>query len=369
MTATKFKIERNELLICLQRVMGAVEKRNTMPALAHVLCEVDANRLAVTGTDLEIMLRTRSDQGNGDTFSTLLPGRKLLDICKSLADGAAITLTKEDGRVTVASGRSRFSLACLSAVDFPILETSSEAVAVTLATKEFSAVLAHTAFAMANQDVRYYLNGLLIKVEPALLTVVATDGHRLSINQIDGQFDVGEAHQVIVPRKGVLELQKLLPELSEEVTLQLTPQHVRVESPTIEFTSKLIDARFPDYERVIPIDLPHRLTVEKKLLKDALQRVSILSNERYRGVRLALCDNQAKLEANNTEQEQAEETLLVDYQGESMEVGFNVHYLLDVLNVVEADEVIIDLKDPSSSILVSDPAAKGSRYVIMPMRL
>ncbi|MGF1642844.1 MAG: DNA polymerase III subunit beta [Thiotrichales bacterium] len=365
----KVKVDRSQLLDGLQKIMGAVEKRNTMPALAHVLFEVSDNGITLTGTDLEIMLRSHVPYLEGDRFNALLPGRKLLDICKSLPEGSGITISFTEGKASLAAGRSRFSLACLAANDFPILESSHDSTAIRLSTHDFLMLLARTAFAMANQDVRYYLNGLLIKVERQRLTVVATDGHRLSINQFDGQFDVVETQQVIVPRKGVLEIQRLASDFGAEVTLELTAQHIRICTPTIEFTSKLIDARFPDYERVIPTDLPHRLTTEKRALKDALQRVSILSNERYRGVRLHLSDGLAKLEAHNAEQEQAEETFEVDYDGEAMEVGFNVQYLLDVLNVIESERVTIDLKDPNSSMLVSDPTSGGSRFVIMPMRL
>ncbi len=358
-----------ELLDGLRQVMGAVEKRNTMPALGHVLVTASPEGLTLTGTDLEIMLKAKVEGRASEPFKALLPGRKLFEICKTLPTGKDIEISVSGLKATVASGKSRFTLACLEANDFPLLEHGEVSAQVTVAKARLQSLLRRTAFAMANQDVRYYLNGLLMKLEPELLTVVATDGHRLSLNQAEDRFDVADSLQVIVPRKGVAEIDRLLAELGERVEIQFTAQHIRIASERVEFTSKLIDARYPDYERVVPTEAPSRLVADRRALKEALSRVAILSNERYRGVRLSLSGGTAKVEAHNVEQEQAEEEIDVAYVGEPMEIGFNVQYLLDVLGVIEGDEVEIQLKDANSSMLVRDPSDPRARYVIMPMRL
>jgi DNA polymerase III subunit beta len=365
----RFSIQRERLLKPLQQVIGAVERRQTMPILGNVLIRSDAGQVSVTTTDLEVELVARVEDVQASDGEVTVPARKLLDICRALPDEAQLELNADGERAVVTSGRARFTLSTLPAADFPALDDIATSKELELSEREFRHLLEKTAFAMANQDVRYYLNGLMLEVEENGVRTVATDGHRLSMCELKTTVDVSSSQQVIVPRKGVQELLRLLEDSDDRVRLQLGSSHVRATLPGLRFTSKLIDGRFPDYERVIPRDGDQVMRVEREPLRKALSRASILSNEKYRGIRLVLAPGQLRIQAHNPEQEEAEDEIEAEYQGKSLEIGFNVTYLLDVLNTVEGDTVEATLKDASSSVLMRDPGALDALYVVMPMRL
>ncbi|MDJ0927024.1 MAG: DNA polymerase III subunit beta [Gammaproteobacteria bacterium] len=363
----KLSISRESLLKRLQAVMGVVERRQTMPILANVLLATDQSELTVTATDLEVELVARTDsvdvQASGEIT---VPGRKLLDICRALPDGASLSLQLDGDRLTIKSGRSRFVLSTLPAADFPVIDDINAGSRLTLSQDEIGKLLDKTHFAMAQQDVRYYLNGLLLEVGGGRLRAVATDGHRLALSEIEIDSD-GE-QQVIIPRKGVLELQRLLGN-ADEIELAIGPNHIRAKLGGIQFTSKLIDGRFPDYERVIPKPDKNILSADREDLRHALQRAAILSNEKYRGVRLELNGGRIVIQANNPDQEEAQDEIEADYKGDEFEIGFNVNYVLDALGAVESDSVEIGFVDANSSCLIHAPGVEQTQYVVMPMRL
>ena len=364
----KFTATREALLKPLQAVIGVVERRQTMPILANVLLVAKDGQLAVTATDLEVELVAQADveiEGAGDVT---VPGRKLLDICKALPDGAELAIALSGEKLGIKSGRSKFTLTTLPAADFPTVEDINAGQTLSLPQATLCKLLDKTHFSMAQQDVRYYLNGLLIETDGEHLRAVATDGHRLALSQVQLDGKKMPEQQVIVPRKGVLELQRLMSG-EGDVDLQLGSNHVRIELEGIRFTSKLIDGRFPEYERVIPQDTSNQLVADRDLLKGALQRTAILSNEKYRGIRLIIRESGVVLQAHNPEQEEAEEELEVKYNGDDIEIGFNVNYLLDALGAIESEEVTLSVVDSNSSCLLREPGKDDSKYVVMPMRL
>lgn len=367
----KLAIQRNDLLGPLQKVIGAIEKRQTMPMLSNVLIETGNGKATFTATDLEIMLRANVEYPAAtQAEAAAIPARKLLDICKALPESAEITIAADPDKGILRAGNSRFTLVCLPADQYPAIEHTASSAAVVLPSDLLRELLEKTSFAMANQDVRYYLNGLMLEIYPRGIRAVATDGHRLALCQVEVESsDLDAAQQVIVPRKGVLELQRLLAEEDGDVSLLLGAKHVRVVTPNGEFVSKLIDGQFPEYQRVIPADATNRLTISRKSFRESLQRAAILSNEKYRGIRLAMTSDLLTLEAHNSEQEEAEEKLAVNYSGDELAIGFNVQYLLDVTNVMKGESVNLALKDSNSSVLLSDPEDPSAKYVIMPMRL
>ncbi|MCP4000819.1 MAG: DNA polymerase III subunit beta [Gammaproteobacteria bacterium] len=365
----KLSTTRESLLKPLQAVIGVVERRQTMPVLANVLLQAKENSLAVTATDLEVELVAKSEVDTIDVPGDItVPGRKLLDICRALPEGSVVKMNLKGDRLTVQSGRSKFVLSTLPATEFPVVEDISADRSLMINQGELCQLLDKTHFAMAQQDVRYYLNGLLLETGEGKLRAVATDGHRLALCDIALTEADGELNQVIVPRKGVLELQRLL-EGDEHVQIAFGSNHIRVDVGNIRFTSKLIDGRFPDYGRVIPATKSNVVKASRDTLRQGLQRAAILSNEKYRGVRLEFNKGSIRILANNPDQEEAEDEVEVDYSGEQMEIGFNVNYLLDALAAVNDENVEVGLVDPSSSCVVRAPSDKASLYVVMPMRL
>jgi DNA polymerase III subunit beta len=365
----RFSIQREGLLKPLQQVIGAVERRQTMPILANVLIRAEEGQLSVTTTDLEVELVAQVGDVSATPGDVTVPARKLLDICRALPDEAAMELKADGDRVVITSGRARFTLSSLPAADFPALEEIATSKELEITERELRHLILRTSFAMANQDVRYYLNGLMLEVEENGVRTVATDGHRLALCELRTPVEAAASQQVIVPRKGVQELLRLLEDRDDRVRLQIGSSHIRVTLPQLRFTSKLIDGRFPDYERVIPRDGDQVMRVEREALRKALARASILSNEKYRGIRLVLDEGRLRIQAHNPEQEEAEDEIEAEYKGTALEIGFNVTYLLDVLNTVEGDTVEATFKDASSSVLISDPGARDALYVVMPMRL
>ena len=363
----KFSAERENLLTALQSVIGVVERRQTMPILANLLLSAEQGKLSITATDLEVELIASADIKSGSDGRMTVPGRKLLDICRSLPEDATLTVSQDGDKITVKAGRSRFVLATLPATDFPVIDELAAQQTLTLAQADLRRLLDKTHFSMAQQDVRYYLNGMLLETDGKMLRTVATDGHRLALCEMEMPTKSG-VQQVIIPRKGVLELQRLLG-TGGEVTITIGSNHVRAQIGDVRFTSKLIDGRFPEYGRVIPSAPQKAVVADREVLRAALQRTSILANEKYRGIRLALKKNSLTLQAHNPEQEEAEEQVEVNYKGDELEVGFNVSYLLDALAAVDGSEVEIGVTDGNSSCLVRAPGATSARYVVMPMRL
>ena len=365
----KTTIKREEILAPLQQVIGAVERRQTLPILGNVLLKSTGGDLSLTATDLEIEMVAGVPADTTDDFQTTIPARKLLDICKALPDGSEIAFNIDENRVSLTSARSRFTLASLPARDFPGLDEIDEKESFSISQNTFKGLFDKTSFAMAQQDVRYYLNGILMEISPGKIKLVATDGHRLALSESEIDTGVDEDKQIIIPRKAVLELSRLLDSSNEPAKCILSQNHFRLETGKLVFTTKLIDGKFPDYQRVIPVDGNKIMEVERELLKQSMSRIAILSNEKYRGIRLGLTSGNLSIQANNPDQEEAEEELQVDYAEAEMEIGFNVTYLIDVLNVLNSEKVQIKLKDANSSAIISDSEDSSSLYVVMPMRL
>lgn len=368
----KFSVSRETLLQPLTLVAGAVERRQTMPVLANILCKVQGNKLQITGTDLEVELSATIEVSSGSDGATTLPARKLVDICKSLPEGSDIRCSLSAGKATLQAGKSRFSLATLAAEDFPAVQRDESSLQVELLQKDIVTLIQRTSFSMAQQDVRYYLNGMLWEIDDQVLRTVATDGHRLAVTESNIKSGGGSKRQLILPRKGVLELARLLSGGSETetITIEFGGNHVRVATGDMVFISKLVDGKFPDYQRVLPKGGDKLVRADRLALKSALQRAAILSNEKYRGVRFLLSPDTVSIQANNPEQEEANEEVVVDYQGAELEMGFNVNYLIDVLGVLETEEACITLSDTGSSALIQNGDLSGDAlYVVMPMRL
>ena len=366
----KFEISRDALLKPLNLVAGVVERRQTLPILANVLLVLDGDRLSLTGTDLEVELVGRVQLPTaGESGEVTVPARKFVDICKSLPEGSDIKFSAQDGKVMVKSGRSRFTLSTLPAREFPSVEDSMGTHQFTLKQRELRRLIDRTGFAMAQQDVRYYLNGMLWELKEGQLRVVATDGHRLAMCTLPSKVESDSDAQVILPRKGVLELSRLLLVDDEDIVIVIGSNHIRATTIDFTFTSKLVDGKFPDYERVLPRAADKIVFGSRLELRQAFTRTAILSNEKYRGVRLKLSADTIEILANNPEQEEADELVGVDYSGDGLEIGFNVSYLLDVLGVLSGERIKLSLADPNSSALLEESEDGDSLYVVMPMRL
>lgn len=366
------KTLRDALLSPLQSVSGIVEKRHTLPILSNVLLEKKGDKLTLLATDIEIQITTSTDATGGDGDAAVTVGaRKLQDILRSLPDSAEISLNLDDKRLQVKAGKSRFTLQTLPAEDFPRMTLADgELKSLTVTQKQFRQLLGKTQFSMAAQDVRYYLNGLLLLVDGNELRAVATDGHRLAYASMPLEGEATTPRQeLILPRKTVLELSRLLTDSDEPLVIELAPNQVRFRFGQINLVSKLIDGKFPDYERVIPATLKNLVTLNRAALLQSMVRAAILTNEKFRGVRLMLSPGSMKIMAANSEQEEAQEEIEVDYNGDSIDVGFNVGYLLDVLNNSSAEAVEWGFNDAGSSALLTIPGNDRFKYVVMPMRI
>ena len=364
------KAKRDELLGPLSAVSGIIERRHTLPILSNVLLEKNAGSLAFLATDIEIQITARGAiEPANEARAVTVGARKLVDILRALPDGAEVTLQQQDKRLLVKAGKSRFVLQTLPAEDFPRLaKPSGEVARFALPQKALRRLLGLVQYAMAQQDIRYYLNGLLVVVEDKLLKLVATDGHRLAFASMAIEAKLPR-QEVIVPRKTVLELAKLLADSDDEVRVELSSTQASFAFGTVELISKLVDGKFPDYTRVIPSGHKNKLSVGRELLRQALMRAAILSNEKFRGVRWVLTDGALKVVSSNTEQEEAEESLEVGYKGDALDIGFNVNYLLDALNNVGGTDVECLFGDSASSALMTFPTEADFKYVVMPMRI
>ena len=365
----KFDLSRELFLPALQAVNNVVERRQSLPILGNILLQAEKDSVTLTATDMEVELSFRIDTAVETPGAITVPGRKLLDICRALPIDAAVSLVVEKDRVRLRSGRSRFTLGSIAAQEFPNIGGFEPALDLELPVDILRVLVESTQFAMAHQDVRYYLNGLLFEFGEKQVRTVATDGHRLAMCIRPLEQVIENPQSVIVPRKGVTEIARLLGNTKESVKVLVGSNHIKVSIPGQELTTKLVDGRFPDYERVIPSEGENCVLATRDELRAGLGRASILSNEKFRGVRIVLSENMMRAIAHNPEQEEAEEEIEIDYRGEEMEVGFNVSYLLDVLSTLKSDKVRIDIKGPDSSCLVRDPEDDDIRYVIMPMRI
>ena len=366
----QFAINRETLLRPLQLVSGSLGGRPTLPILSNVLLNVDDDRLSMTGTDLEVEMigRVMLEPGT-QPGKTTVPARKLLDICRGLPEAAVITFQLEADRLILRSGRSRFSLSTLPAEEFPNIVDWESLLEFYICQLELKRLFESTQFSMASQDVRYYLNGMLFEATGKSLRTVATDGHRLATCRRDVVEQDLPEQQLILPRKGVLELVRLLDNDDKPIRLQMGRNNLRAVSDGFVFTSKLVDGRFPDYRRVMPRNSDKYVLADREGLRQAFARAAILSNDKLRGVRLNLQENLLRITANNPEQEEAEELLDVSYSGPELEIGFNVSYVLDVLNTLKCEQIKISMTDANSSALLEDASSDAALYVVMPMRL
>src|SRR5688572_547611 len=364
------KAKRDELLEPLSAVSGIIERRHTLPILSNVLIERSATALSFLATDIEIQITARSSvEPSGEARAVTVGARKLVDILRALPGDAEVTLQQQDKRMTLKSGKSRFALQTLAAEDFPRLaKPAGEVARFALPQKALRRLIGLVQYAMAQQDIRYYLNGLLMVVDGGELKLVATDGHRLAFASMALPAKLPR-QELIVPRKTVLELAKLLGDVEDEVRIELSATQAAFSFGSVDLVSKLIDGKFPDYTRVIPTGNKNNLDIDRETLRQALLRAAILSNEKFRGVRWVLTDGTLKIVSSNTEQEEAEETLEVDYKGDALDIGFNVNYLLDALNNVAGDKVACSFGDSASSELLQFPSEPDFRYVVMPMRI
>ncbi|RKF22259.1 DNA polymerase III subunit beta [Alginatibacterium sediminis] len=367
-----FSMNRETLLKPLQLVGGAIGSRPTIPILSNILVVIKDGFLFLTGTDMEVelvaSLAISSDYSEGEIT---IPARKFVDICRGLPDGCEISCKADDNRLVVRSGRSRFSLATLPASDYPNIEDWNCETNLQLLQGQLKQLIEKTQFSMASQDVRYYLNGMLFETDGGTLKTVATDGHRLALAELKIDADLPQ-NQVIVPRKGVLELQRLLENESESIELQIGDNNLRAIVNGYSFTTKLVDGRFPDYRRVVPRGSDKLVISGREELRQAFARAAILSNEKFRGVRVVLSSGLLNITANNPEQEEAEEVVDVAYEGEDLEIGFNVSYVLDVLNTLKCEQVKFSMSNSNSSALIEDNTEhelSSAMYVVMPMRL
>ncbi|MHB0924930.1 MAG: DNA polymerase III subunit beta [Gallionellaceae bacterium] len=364
------KIDKEIILKPLQVVIGIVERKQTLPILSNVLMENQDGKIRFTTTDLEIQITTTIDTGirGGQNTAFTVGGKKFQEILRVLPEQSKITIDTKENKAQIKTNKSRFSLQTLPAQDFPKLSNQLEnAKKIVLPQKELKNLLFSVQYAMAQQDVRYYLNGVLLIIDGNKLKVVATDGHRLAYNAgaIDGHY---EKQEIILPRKAVSELSKLLADSDESVELEFSQQQVKVTFSGITLITKVIEGKFPDYERVIP-KYDNHLNMERAVMQQALQRAAILSNEKFRGVRFVLTEKNLSIISSNSEQEEAQEEIETDYHGEPLDIGFNVNYLMDGLNNISSNTATFSFGDPNSSILMTTPENQEFRYVVMPMRI
>lgn len=365
----KFTINREKLLDPLQLACGVVERRQISPVLSNLLLEVENGEIVITGTDQEVEIVVRIPEVTViEPGEITVPARKLMDICRSLPEGADMEARLEGARVAVESGRFSSHLATLPPNDFPKIDIGQHEVSIELAVADLTRLLQRTSFAMAQQDVRYFFNGVLLEVEGKIVRFVATNGQRLACSTVVTP-ELGN-HQFIIPRKAIAELGRVLADGTDEtVTLNFTANHMQVDRGQVRLTTKLIDATYPDYSRAIPTGGDKIIIAERQLLKEALSRTAILSNELYRNVRLMVLPGKLDMHANNPQQEEAEESISIEYEGEPLEIGFNVSYLIEALTAMQGEKVRITLSDPGSACLLEDPDETTTLYVISPMVL
>jgi len=364
------KTSRENLLKPLQTVSGIVERRHTLPILANILINKSGNSVSFLSTDTEIQITTRAEIGSGkESMATTVAARKFVDILRALPDSSDVSLNLVDKRLVIQSGKSRFSLQTLQAEDFPIVAQVPEYNAsVKIPQKTLKNLLGMVYFAMAQQDIRYYMNGLLLLTDKSTINAVTTDGYRLAFCQTPAP-DEYDRNEIIIPRKTILELQRLLEDSDEDITIDIANNQVKFTFGEIELISKLVEGVFPDYTRVIPKNYKNTAVLNRELLQRSLQRAAIMTNDKLKGIRCVFADGILKISSTNAEQEEAVEEIEINYNSDSIDIGFNVTFLLDVLNNIKSENVIVELGDANSSALLSVPDNDDFRYVVMPMRL
>ena len=365
----QIQIDREALLKPVNMVAGVVERRQTLPILSYLLLQASDGRLSLTGTDLEVEMLAVAEGKVEKAGEVTVPARKVFDICRALPEGVSISLAKQGEKVILKAGKSRFSLSTLPAADFPKVESGAFDRSLTIAADALKRLLDRTAFCMAQQDVRYYLNGLYLEIHDKRLRGVATDGHRMAVADAECDAAGVERLDVIVPRKAIHEISRLLGGNEEQVRLEFGSNHMRLTVGEVVFTSKLIDGKFPDYTKVIPNNQSKSVRLDRQVFREALGRVAILANEKYRGIRLGLDESLLQVSAHNPDQEEAFEEVETDYKGEAMEIGFNVGYLIDAATAIESEVLVLGLNDPNSSCTLRPEGDTGALYVVMPMRL
>ncbi|WAK02196.1 DNA polymerase III subunit beta [Methylobacter sp. YRD-M1] len=364
-----FIINREELLTPLQQIVSVIEKRQTMPILLNVLLVIEDNRLILTGTDLEIQIVAKIEIGTATSGAITVPARKFLDICRLLPSGAEIKFEQEDDKVKILSNRSRFSLSCLPADNYPeFAETDFEHQFFINAGK-FKRALEKTTFCMANQDVRYYLNGLLLHISNSKLKLVASDGHRLSIYEDQLDQATGYEARIILPRKGVLELSRLLDDPDAELRVEFSGNNIRIFIKNLVFSAKLVDSKYPDFSKVFQQTFFNQIHIQKQSLKEALTRVAILSNEKFKGVTLDIVPDSLRISTHNPEHDEAEEELFIEYMGEPLSIAFNAQYLLDAVSNLDSELAVLTIASNASTCFIDEPNDTSYKFIVMPMRL
>ncbi|MDP1774457.1 MAG: DNA polymerase III subunit beta [Methylobacter sp.] len=382
----KFIINREEILLPLQQIVSVIEKRQTMPILSNVLMVIEDDQLVLTGTDLEIQIIAKINiakdgvyaenlPGAGSAIATATPGsitvpaRKFLDICRLLPNGAEIKFELVDDKVKIASSRSRFSLSCLPADNYPEFAESELENHLFINAGKFKKALDKTVFCMANQDVRYYLNGLLLNVSNSKLKLVASDGHRLSIYEDNLDHATGFEARIILPRKGVLELSRLLDDPEAELKVEFSSNNIRVFIKNLIFSAKLVDSKYPDFGKVFQQEFFNQIHIQKQILKEALTRVAILANEKFKGVTFDISPDSLKMSTHNPEHDEAEEELVIEYTGEPLTIAFNAQYLLDAVSNLDSELAVLTIASNASSCFIDEPGDCGYKFIVMPMRL
>ena len=365
----KFEVSREQLLRPLQLANAVVERRQTLPILGNVLLEASGTDFTLVATDLEVELSVTGESQASDTMRVTVGARRLLDACRMAPDGSTLRLEIEGERARLHAGDTKYGLGTLPADEFPRIDLGPEDRDFHVESTALKTLLDRTQFAMAQQDVRYYLNGLLLETVPGGLRAVATDGHRMAVSEIGGLDGVPPGRQVIVPRKSVIEANRMLAGIDEQVTLGLCEDHLSLRFATVDFSSKVIEGNFPDYERVIPAQAHNQAVIGREALRAALDRVAVVGTDKFSAVRLSFGTDTLHLAASNADNEQADGSVSMEYRGDAIEMGFNATYLLDVLSVLDSERVRLSLQNSNSSCLVVGEDEPDSRYVIMPMRL
>ncbi len=363
------KASRDALLKPLQVVSGIVERRQTLPILANILVRKEGERVSFTATDLEIQIQTNADIGAGkDASSTTVAARKLVDILRALPE-ADVALSLAGKKLTIQSGKSRFNLQTLAAEEYPTVAQAEFSADFTLPAATLKYLLSMVHFSMAAQDIRYYLNGMLLVVDGTTVRAVATDGHRLAMCEVSKDGATGKV-EAIIPRKTILELSRLLPDSEDDqVRVQMAANQVKFSFGAIELISKLVEGKFPDYQRVIPANNTKSFAIGREELMSALTRAAILTTDKFKGVRMVLATGALKITSTNADQEEAQEELEIDYSGDGLDIGFNVTYLLDVLANLKSEQIKFSLGDALGSALITMIDSEKFKYVVMPMRI
>ncbi len=365
----KFIINREQLLTPLQQIVSVIEKRQTMPILSNVLIEHTDDQLILTGTDLEIQIIARISIESGIAGSITVPARKFLDICRLLPNGAEILIEQQDDKIKIASNRSRFSLSCLPADNYPEFAEAELENQFLINAGALKKALDKTLFCMANQDVRYYLNGLLLHISNSKLELVASDGHRLSIYEDQLEQATGFEARIILPRKGVLELNRLLDDAEAELKVEFSSNNIRIFIKNLIFSAKLVDSKYPDFGKVFQQDFFNKIQIEKQVLKNALTRVAILSNEKFKGVTFDISSESLRISTHNPEHDEAEEELAIEYAGDPLSIAFNAQYLLDAVSNLDSENAVLTIASNASSCFIDEPEGCAYKFIVMPMRL